>query len=641
MSEFTPLSVAISKKVKLLNKKAQDKKTLEIFVDNLEEITEILQISEASQGKKQEEYECDDDSSMESDSDCERDVIKTKLKAKLELFKEERLPKNYKIVSFLATMKSIAHTIQSQERWKQFCKEHDMDHNIFTFSSKGDFTKVHQIRETLSKPDLPRHIVACTTKLRMEHFIQIAEYVELINKELRVPRRLRFYFDEFDQYATTLREHVEKLVMMKCVESVTLVTATPRELWEDRPGWRSLFVLSPRLTDCSDSYLMFKDCKHYNLDTYNDDVDVPIEVSGRENLGLLKSHRRIIKNHPDILNPGKCIFAPALSTRKSHEYVAEFWNSFGCSVFIFNGERTSAGFYGKLYLFDRTVIDVPHMLISDLVTEPMLAYVKKDTRIKPDSYAQLNDVIAEFIHKYNLFAQPIVITGLLCVERAQSLVHPVWGSFTDVITYYAASPEKAYQMMRQLGHIKTWDTYRGIPRVFAPDSIKQDVLLLEKRADEFGQQKGGQLATVDDYIKCSGDVLTTGEKKVKQKEERARIVSTIQDAEHPFDTLEEVRVYLSEKLKKPIRIRPFTVIGGYELSTRLNPVLKKNKEQLTAEDRLTKEKYNRIAKGLNISSDKGQHYMVYPVYETMTSDKVQYYVRYLPLPETPRNEIVL
>jgi hypothetical protein len=85
-------------------------------------------------------------------------------------------------------------------------------------------------------------------------------------------------------------------------------------------------------------------------------------------------------------------------------------------------------------------------------------------------------------------------------------------------------------------------------------------------------------------------------------------------------------------------IRNFIKHGGYEISHRLNSHYKKKHDALVAEDRLTKEKYDRISKSLNIAStDKsGQKYMVYPVYPTMMSTPcdVVYYVRYLPVATT-------
>jgi len=597
----TPTSEEMDK-VALLNKRVQDKKTQEIFEDNkisLDEVTDILEISQAGQGA----------------------------------------PNNQThTISILATMKSIAHTIQSKARWKKFCSDNHADENIYTFSSKGDFTQVSHITDRVTLPivEAPKHIVACTHMTRMNNFLELAQFIERRNPELRIERRLRFYLDEFDEYIDKMREIVEQLVMMKCVEKIVIVTATARTIWCDRPGWTNLFILNPRIDDTNDTYLMFKDCRH--IDTaILEAVTVPpvtdiIATTDKESIKVLTLHRRIMERHSDILSAGKIIFAPGCITRSSHEEVAFLWNHFGCSSFVFNGERTMDGFYGKLYLFDRTVIDVPHLRLCELESEQMKAYMKAE-KMDLNASAQLNEVISDFIYRYNLLATPIVMTGLLCIERAQTLVHPVWGTFTDAIFHSAASPEKAYQLQRQLGHIRKWSTYRGIPRVFTNEIFRNDVKILESRAFSFGKNFGGVKASLSDYVSSGNDgALTSKEKKIKKTDERKNVISRIVEHDTSFATVNEVNRFLSDKLKTTIRIKKFHTVNGYVLTTRLNAIFKKNKDNLTAEDRLTVTKFERISQGQNISANKGQPYMVYPVYPTMESgpDEVRYIVRYLP-----------
>ena len=100
----------------------------------------------------------------------------------------------------------------------------------------------------------------------------------------------------------------------------------------------------------------------------------------------------------------------------------------------------------------------------------------------------------------------------------------------------------------------------------------------------------------------------------------------------PFKTIVEVKDFLKETLNKSVNPTAFHEIDGYVLSTRLNSYYNKNKEELVAEDRLTIDKYNNIALGLNLSkTGNGQNYMVYPVYPNITSNELSYYVRYLKL----------
>lgn len=103
---------------------------------------------------------------------------------------------------------------------------------------------------------------------------------------------------------------------------------------------------------------------------------------------------------------------------------------------------------------------------------------------------------------------------------------------------------------------------------------------------------------------------------------------------HPtaFKTIIEVKAFLNELFGKVINPTAFHEIDGYIISTRLNSYYNKNKEELLADDRLTIDKYNSIALGLNLSkTGNGQNYMVYPVYNDMISKVVSYYVRYIKL----------
>ena len=96
----------------------------------------------------------------------------------------------------------------------------------------------------------------------------------------------------------------------------------------------------------------------------------------------------------------------------------------------------------------------------------------------------------------------------------------------------------------------------------------------------------------------------------------------------PFKTLDEVKDFLKKILNRNVNLKEFYEIDGYKLSTRLEPHHGKKKEELLAEDRLIIDEYNKITHGLNLSSNTGQNYMVYPVYTDINSKDVLYYVRY-------------
>jgi len=621
----TPLSSKIQEKVQLLNKRVQDKKTQEVFIDEnqltYDEIADILEVSDVQENRLSENYNPHMDNEEQQTS---RDII----------------------VSILATMKSIAHTVQSKVRWEKFLNDHSAKgEEVFTLSSHGDFTEIGGIIKKIGGKNPPRHIVMCTHIKRMEDLTELVDYLEDSNDNRKRPIKIRIYLDEFDKYIDRMRDTVEKVVLSNAVSKITLVTATPRNLWSSKLGWEKLYILNPRIEGDSESYLMFKDCKHFNTDDFVTPKENLIrdwmEIEGRSNIELINHHHKVALKFPDIYTPGRVIFAPGNVSRISHEYVRQFWNGgFKCAVAIINGERTKDGFYGTLYIDTNEAIDIPHMSYKDFKSEEMKQYIlSQPDGALDEGKAQLNDIIADLYKTYNLDKVPFIITGRLCVERAQTLVHPVWGSFTDAIYFRALSPDDGYQQQRQLGHIKKWDSYRGIPRVFSPEQFRKDVLQLESRADNFASKYANSYATIKDYISAGGNELTSAEKKAKNREERNEIRSKI--IEHPtvFKTIEDVNKFLKEKLGVKRGINRFETHGGFEITHRLNSLYKKKKNTLAAEDRLTKEKYNRdIKKALNIASwdKKGQHYMVYPVYPTMMSSPrdVEYYVCYLPKEDT-------
>jgi len=596
----------IEEKLQQLIKKVQDRKTQEIFEDNnieLDEIQEIFKISDNAQTKT--------------------------------------INETYSTISILATMKSIAHTIQSKARWQQFCKDTNTLEEIYTFSSKGDFKKKDHIIVKIAERTHPKNIVMCTHKIRITDILELARYINEINPELKRPRRLRIYLDEFDKYAPSMRDIVNNLVILDSVEKIVLVTATPRELWGVNNGWENIFVLNPVIYDTTNNYLGIRDCRHFDTDLLTSNIPYNafwVQMAEEESwntsdVKLIETHHRIIMEYPDILLPNNVIFAPGNITRVSHELVARFWNhkDFKASVAIINGERTKDGYYGRLYLVGGQVVDIPHIKICHLKSREMIEYFKNKDDDEKNMEAQLNEIIADLYMWHQLNKHPFVITGRLCVERAQTLVHPVWGTFTNAIYFKHSSPEDAYQQQRQLGLVRNWPTYRGIPRVFCSNTFCQDVLILEERASNFARLNHGRLASVSDYIAASEGDLTSKEEREAERKRKDYDSSRI--VEGPaFRTIDEVNTFLSIKLKTTISINEFHVMKGYKLSTRLNTYYKKRKADLTEDDRLIYSNYKSISIGLNISSKSGQPYMVYPVYDTISSppSDVKYYVRYLP-----------
>jgi hypothetical protein len=263
------LKHAVRTKVQLLNKKIQDRKTQEIFEDerslSLDTVTDILEISEAQQAANEDEV-------------C---------------------------ISILATMKSIAHTVQSKARWSKFAADHGANEEIYTFSSKGDFSKVCDITKDITAVKGPRHIVMCTNDTRFENLKQIVDYLDTHNPELKKRRILRLYFDELDKYIDQMRQRINDIIISPSVSKLVIVTATPRKIWEATPGWDELFILNPRVTDSADSYLMFKDCTYFNTDLINltlPSIEDWLVIDKSPERKLIDHQHKILRAHPDLLS---------------------------------------------------------------------------------------------------------------------------------------------------------------------------------------------------------------------------------------------------------------------------------------------------------------------------------------------------
>ena len=617
------LEKLLKEKVQLIIKKVQDRKTQEVFENNRDEpiieddeVTDLLELDETSQAE----------------------ASKTST------------------VTFLSTMKSLAHTIQSKSRWEKFEK----DHRVVTFSSRGDYKNIADLKITVSKADHPQHIVNCTLTIRIKQLIQYAKHVEESNSQFIKKRKLRFYFDEFDKYVDKNRTLINELVSYECVERVVFITATPDKIWAPEQGWTYFFTLVPKLTDTM-YYLFFQECNFIFKEDLTSKVTLPEfwkDYAERNNLkaedtALLNYHNKIIDQFPDILDPGTVTFAPGNITRVSHQAVADFWNTHECSVLVSNGERTTDGFLGRLFIDSDTVIDVPYMKYKDMKSAEMIRYIR-DEKLKPESDAQLNEIVAEMYWIHHLDRKALIITGRLTVERAQTLVHPVWGSFSNAIYNKHMSPEDAYQQQRQLGHIKAFrrpnletgeviETYRGIPRVFCPIAFYNDVNILESRAHNFSKKYGNGYATRDDYRTCHGENLTKQEQKKADKQAKKDLLATVKEGPG-FKTMAEANNFLEQKLCYKVRATMPQYEGNkYLISSRLIPWYKKHdatiKEASDLKDkhRITMEIYRKISPSQNISSESGQHYAIYPVYPTMDSppEDVRFYVRYLPLQTVP------
>jgi hypothetical protein len=94
-----------------------------------------------------------------------------------------------------------------------------------------------------------------------------------------------------------------------------------------------------------------------------------------------------------------------------------------------------------------------------------------------------------------------------------------------------------------------------------------------------------------------------------------------------FETFDALKEFVKTEFNSDIK--PFHKKDGYEHSTRLKDITKKNKSELTGEDRLMFEVYTRrIGNGKRGLEKDGGGYMIYPTYATAESTTPVYYIHY-------------
>jgi len=271
------------------------------------------------------------------------------------------------------------------------------------------------------------------------------------------------------------------------------------------------------------------------------------------------------------------------------------------------------------------------------------------------STEEVCETISRLINENKLHGRPLVITGFLCVGMGQTLIHKSLGTFTSaVISHLDLTNDDIYQLFGRLtARSKNWGIGKYVKTaVYCPTKSMYRVIAMEACARNLAKEYNGEFITEEDYRKplaSLGDIGNSVIENIRVKKEKKIKKEKPAIIQHnlAFKTLKEVNAFLTSTFKKPISVSSFTRVDGYTLSTRLNTYYHKKKNELESSDRLTKEFFDKIKIGMNISTTEGsgQPYMVFPVYPNMNSDKddFEYYVRYLQpkaLDHVPVNTIV-
>lgn len=521
---------------------------------------------------------------------------------------------NGRSISLVHTMNTLLNNKQFAERLHEIETEFGKG-SVVICSSRKENDNYNHVKTELelqgiiaNKKTCPRVIVMCSNKWRFNNTVEI---INFINENQTIIKRIFVYYDELHQYINdSLRYQIELIDSINIVKRIVGLSATPLNIWKDGSGyWSKIRLFDLRDFNESD-YIGYKDMIYNCIDNYTPNTNLP------DNYNFSKFDKNTIDfitysldKYPEILNSKSKVFIPACKKRITHSYVREL-------IFRYNKKSiviTLNGIEKNLQYKDS---------IDNTKTIPL------------ESKGEIGDSIFELIQKHKLENRPVVYTGYICVGMGQTLTSVKLGSFTHAVFGQCVfTNEEIYQLFGRItGRMKYWDKYSQT-QVYCSSKIMNICKVMEECARNMAIENNGNIVVKQDYIKPMHEMTegkTALENIKNHKEERKKIDDRIRESV-PFTDIKDVNNFLKENNLGSF-IKKFNKFGGYEISTRLNQFYKKNKSELKAEDRITKDKFLRISRSTCISSTgNGQIYMVYPVYKDLNSTpaEVEYYIRYL------------
>ena len=522
----------------------------------------------------------------------------------------------------------LVYTMNTLLSGKQFSKRLEIlektygKGSVIIFASKYNGPYVH-VKKLIELQGLcmdittrPRVVVMCSNDCRFDDGVKFIEVIEHNKTEIE---RVYVYFDELHAYINSkLRDQIERIHSFKIIQGIIALTATPKTIWKPNGFWSKIPMID--LDEFNEeNYAGYKDMTFTNVDDFFlNPYTRPSPFNYEElNMQTINYIKYVLKKYPNILKDNARVFIPAHISRKSHNEVRNLVFEFNKNaiVILLNGKEKTLTYY------ENECEKKIHLISND---------------------DEICKVIAEKIIENGFEGRPLVFTGFLCVGMGQTLTHELLGSFTSAIFgHMDLTNDQIYQLFGRItGRIKSWNVKYVKTNVYCPTLIMNRCIAMEECARNIANDYNGLMASEDDYMlsmnngENSNDIVSNFRKEKEEKIKRTKRATPIQH-NVAFNNLLEVNQFLKKIYGNDYTIRSFhkPKNSNFELSTRLNAWYKKKKDELTENDRLTEEIFNKIPYGQNISSKKGhgQQYMIYPVYKDMESSpsEVKYYVRYL------------
>jgi hypothetical protein len=541
------------------------------------------------------------------------------------------------------TMNTLLNNSQFSNRLHSIEQEYGIG-SVVIFASKydgGRYKHVKNMNELsgicLDFHTCPRVIVMCSNDIRFDDGFR---FINILNSNTTNISRVFAYYDELHKYINDkLRDQIEEIDKMDIVRGILALTATPEKILLKTGYWASIQMIDlgvlnqENYSGCADMNFILDDTyfpptykrpSNFNFEQLDDDV--------------VKFALHVLDKNPEILNEGSRTFIPAHKRRTGHKLIrnAIFNRCPNAVVVILNGEEKNMKYHDTLCFNDTNGLPKIINLVS--------------------TSEEVCETISKRIRENDLEGRPLVVTGFLCVGMGQTLIHETLGTFTSaILSHLDLTNDDIYQLFGRLtARSKKWGDKYVKTNIYCPTISMYRVVAMEECARRLATDYDGKLISQENYrapLLEMGEAGAAAIANIREKKEKKvkKIKSEI--IQHPvaFTSENDVDAFLTNIFKKPIQVRSFIKNANtenYTISTRLNAYYHRKKDELNASNRLTKEFFNNIKLGMNISANKdsGQPYMVYPVYETMESScsDFKYYVRYLKVPDTeiPENTII-
>ena len=419
------------------------------------------------------------------------------------------------------------------------------------------------------------NVLCCTNGTRVD---DIYEIIHSLNENKYTKNRLEFkiWLDESDKYISHIDQTFVPLINKYNNVTLYCITATSKKLF-DHYGSFNVFPIE---NTTSENYHGWED---------NDIINIDVNMEGAEFVRYVMNNVENIKP----IKPGSKWFIPAGFKKSQHKEICDICNEYGFVTIIVNGDGI------KLIFPDKRIYEY-----------------KKDK--------QLSDTLKKVYKEHYLDKYPLAITGCVCIGRGISIMSEDFMIDNAILSICSSPQESSQNAGRVKGNIKNWKNYKP-PKVYTTPKFNKIAIEWEKKSRGLAELAYNRELQGKSTIITKQDYKTVGENYNYIRHDTL------------FKSYNQAMSFLKQK-NREMKCKPkgskkgaFKEINGFLVSTRLIPV-SGTKKNLTDVNRLTYDKADKIDNGFGISStEKGQRYLILPVYKTMDSppNSVEFQVRYI------------